>query len=175
MAPPRCAPAAVSKTASPVRVLLSFQEKSSCWWLWIMIGCDTLFDPSFYCRRHQRADTECRRRHRFATYGRILAEINHRTPPQPRRTLRASRRCSAVYSKRYVWLFGSAIQAKTAAMTDTYLLTQRRVKQQVFKQVAFINHSNWRKVESRRAAAVAARRWCYSRRRRSLTEPCSWI
>ena len=134
-----------------------------------MIGCDTLFDPSFYCRRHQRADTECRRRRRFATYGRILAEINHRTPPPPRRTLRASRRCSAVYSKRYVWLFGSAIQARTAAMPDTYLLTQQRVKQQVFKQVAFINHSNWRKVDSglchcaAAAAAAAARQCCFVR------------
>ena len=83
------------------------------------------------------------------------------------RALRASRRYNAVYSKRYVWLFGSAIQARTAAMTDTYLLTQQRVKQQVFKQVAFINHSNWRKVESElwhcAAAAVPARRWCFVR------------
>ena len=115
------------------------------------------------------AGTECRHR-RFAIYCRILAEINHRTPPPPRRALRASRRYNAVYSKRYVWLFGSAIQARTAAMTDTYLLTQQRVKQQVFKQVAFINHSNWRKVEPElwhcapvEAAAVAARRWCFVR------------
>ena len=111
------------------------------------------------------AGTECRHR-RFAIYCRILAEINHRTPPPPRRALRASLRYNAVYSKRYVWLFGSAIQARTAAMTDTYLLTQQRVKQQVFKQVAFINHSNWRKVESELwhcAAAVPARRWCFVR------------
>ena len=95
------------------------------------------------------------------------------------------RLCNVVYSKRYVWLFGSAIQVRTAAMTDTYLLTQQRVKQQVFKQVAFINHSNWRKVEpelwhaARRGggASFVRRLMCYGRRRRrrSLTEPCSWI
>ena len=129
-----------------------------------MIGCDTLFDPSFYCRRRHRAGTECRAPSVCNLLQDPGGNQSSNAAVAARSQSQSPRLCNVVYSKRYVWLFGSAIQAKTAAMTDTYLLTQQRVKQQVFKQVAFINHSNWRKVEPELwHAARRTRRWCFVR------------